>query len=158
MQQQILLNLFIAFLWMFFYNTWTPSMFVLGYAIGILLLFAMQRFLRTEIYLKKVVAIIRLLLIFARELILSCFTVLKAVIRPKINIRPGIIAVPTHLKSNWEITLLACLITLTPGTLTLEISPEGDVLYVHAMDAYDAEEIIHQIQNTFESAIMEVSR
>lgn len=158
MQLQILLNLLIAFLWMFFHNTWTPSMFVLGYIVGIVLLFVMKRFLTTPFYLKKVFAIIRLTLIFMRELVLSCITVLRAVIRPKLNIEPGIVAVPTKLRSNWEITLLASLISLTPGTLTLEISPDQDVLYIHAMDVSDADEMIKQIQNTFESAIMEVSR
>jgi len=158
MQLQILLNLLIAIVWMLFHNTWTPTMFGLGYLVGLLLLFILHRFLSTPFYLRKIWAIVRLFFIFMRELILSCYTVLRAVIQPKLNIQPGIVAVPTQLQSDWEITLLACLVTLTPGTLTLEVSPEQDILYVHAMDASHADELIKQIQQTFESAIMEVTR
>lgn len=158
MKQQILLNLAIAFLWMFFFNTWNASMFFLGYCVGLGLLYALRNFLPRELYVWKVYAIVKLLLIFLKELVLSGYFVMKEILRPKMDIRPGIIAVPTHLKSDWEITLLACLVTLTPGTLALDVSPERDVIYVHSMDIPDTEEVIRQIKNTFESAIMEVSR
>lgn len=117
MKQQILLNLAIAFLWMFFFNTWNASMFFLGYCVGLGLLYALRNFLPRELYVWKVYAIVKLLLIFLKELVLSGYFVMKEILRPKMDIRPGIIAVPTHLKSDWEITLLACLVTLTPGTL-----------------------------------------
>jgi multicomponent Na+:H+ antiporter subunit E len=154
---QILLNLVIAFVWVSL-TSWSTTAFFLGYLIGLTLIFAMRRFLHYEFYLKKVVAIIKLLLLFLKEILLSNIIVAKHVINPKLNIRPGIFALPTELKSEWEITTLALLITLTPGTLTLEVSPENDILYIHAIDISDAEEVIFQIKNSFEKAIMEVTR
>jgi len=155
---QILLNLLIAFIWMFLQNSWSGTTFLLGYLIGLGMMFLLRRFLPKPFYLKKVWAIIYLLLLFLKELLLSNITVLKHIIQPKLDIKPGIIALPTELTRDWEITTLACLITLTPGTVTVDLSIEGDVLYIHAMDIPDAEEVILQIKNTFEKAIMEVTR
>lgn len=158
MPVQILLNLAIAFVWMGFHNTWDGGAFLIGYGIGLALLFILRRFLPQEFYLRRGIAILKLILLFNKELLLSGYFVAKELLRPKLNIRPGIVAVPTQLRSDWEITLFACLITLTPGTLTLEVSPEKDVLYIHSMDIPDTEQVILQIKNTFEKAIMEVTR
>jgi multicomponent Na+:H+ antiporter subunit E len=74
------------------------------------------------------------------------------------NFRPGIIALPIDLKTNWEINLLANLITLTPGTLSVDISRDQRFIYIHAIDLPDTNETIHSIKETFEKAIMEVTR
>jgi multicomponent Na+:H+ antiporter subunit E len=50
------------------------------------------------------------------------------------------------------------LISLTPGTLTIDVSSDGSLLYIHAMDIEDADRLEEQIQNTFEKAILEVTR
>jgi multicomponent Na+:H+ antiporter subunit E len=157
MALQILLNLVIAFIWMFLNSSWDAITFFKGYLIGLGLIFALRRFLPHQFYLQKVWAIIKLLVLFLKELLLSSITVLKQILSPRLDIRPGIFALPTELKSDWEITLLACLITLTPGTLTLDVSSDGKTLYIHAMDIPNDEEVVMQIKDTFEKAIMEVT-
>lgn len=109
-------------------------------------------------YIRMVWASIKLLLLFLKELVLSSFDVMLKIVRPKLNIRPGIFAMETELKSNWEITLLSCLICLTPGTLTLDVSRDGNTLYIHAIDIDDVDELTAQIKGSFERAIMEVTR
>jgi len=108
--------------------------------------------------LRKLWAIVKLLALFVKELFVSSFTVIRLIVRPGLDLKPGIFAYRTELKSDWEITLLSCLICLTPGTLTLEVSESGQILYIHAMDAGDKESAIEQIRGTFEKAIMEVTR
>jgi multicomponent Na+:H+ antiporter subunit E len=158
MALQILLNLVIAFIWMFLNSSWDGVTFFKGYLIGLVLIFVLERLLPQQFYLKKVWAIFKLLVLFLKELLFSSITVLRLIIRPKLDIRPGIFSLPTELKSDWEITLLSCLITLTPGTLTLDISPDGKTLYIHAMDIPNDEEVVMQIKDTFEKAIMEVTK
>jgi multicomponent Na+:H+ antiporter subunit E len=158
MGHQILLNIIIAVVWMFLNNNWSPQQFIIGYLIGILLIFLLRRFWPNDFYLRKLWSIILLLLLFLRELLKSSFTVIGQIIRPKLNVRPGIFAYSTELKSDWEITVLSCLICLTPGTLTLEVSRDGQTLYIHAMDIEDVEELSNQIRGTFERAIREVTR
>ncbi|WP_100332137.1 Na+/H+ antiporter subunit E [Bacillus xiapuensis] len=155
---QILLNFFLAFLWMFLKVSFTSSTFIIGYLLGLILIYGMRRFFSTEFYMKRVLAVIYLILLFFKELLMANIDVLKVILKPKLDIQPGIFALPTELESDWEITLLANLITLTPGTLVVDISDDHKTLYIHAIDLPDVHEAIDGIKNSFEKAIMEVSR
>lgn len=155
---QILLNVFLGFMWMLLTVSFEPVAFLKGYLFGLLIIIAFRRFFHSRFYLLRVVAVINLIYIFIRELILSNIAVVKTVLKPKLDMKPGIFAYPTVLERDWEITTLANLITLTPGTLVIDLSPDNKILYVHAMDISDVQESIESIKNTFEKAIMEVSR
>lgn len=155
---QILLNFFIAVVWMLLSSQVSATSFVIGYLIGVILIFMMRRFFPERFYTARLWAAFKLTLIFFRELALSNISVLRLVIRPKLDIHPMIFALPTDLKHNWEITLLSSLITLTPGTIVLNVSDDQRTLYIHAIDVDDVEEAIDSIKNSFEKAIKEVSR
>ncbi len=155
---QILLNFFLAFLWMLMQVSFTTPTFVIGYLLGMFIILSMRRFFKTRFYMHRVWAVIKLFFLFMKELIMANYEVVKVVIKPKLNIEPGIFALPIELTSNWEITLLSNLITLTPGTFVIDVSDDNKILYVHAMDVPDAKEAIDAIKNSFEKAIMEVSR
>lgn len=155
---QILLNVFLGFLWMFLTQAYEPVAFIKGYLFGMVILFTFRRFFGSRFYLGRVIAIISLVLLFIKELILSNISVLKLLLKPKLDIKPAIFALPTVLEKDWEITILANLITLTPGTLVVDISDDNKILYIHTIDMDDAQEAIDSIKNTFEKAIMEVSR
>ncbi|MFS0727394.1 Na+/H+ antiporter subunit E [Paenibacillus sp. 1P07SE] len=155
---QLIINLIIAFLWMFLHNEWTFSFFIVGLLVGAGFVFLFRRFFGGRYYLYRVWKCIKLLLLFLRELVLSSIVVIRQIIKPKLTIRPGIFAYKTELSSNWELTVLACLLTLTPGTLILEVSKERQTLYLHAMDMTDEDKYVKQIRDIFEKAILEVTR
>jgi multicomponent Na+:H+ antiporter subunit E len=155
---QILLNFFLAFVWMFLSVSFTAQSFLIGFILGLLVIFAFRRFFTSRFYLLRVGAVVSLLFLFIKELILANISVLKVVLKPKLDFQPGIFALPTELKTDWEITLLANLITLTPGTLVVDVSFDNKILYIHAIDIADVDESINEIKNSFEKAIMEVSR
>ncbi|WP_066248275.1 Na+/H+ antiporter subunit E [Neobacillus drentensis] len=155
---QLLLNVFLGFMWMLLTVTFEPVAFLKGYLFGLLIIFAFRRFFHSRFYLLNVMAVFNLIYIFIRELIRSNIAVVKTVLKPKLDLNPGIFAYPTTLEKDWEITTLANLITLTPGTLVIDLSPDNKILYVHAMDINTKKESIDSIKNTFEKAIMEVGR
>lgn len=155
---QILINVVIAFSWMFLKNQWAIPDFIIGYFWGLVILFLMRRFLAGRFYFERVLAAGKLFFLFLWELLLANVQVIRDILRPKLKIEPGIFAMPTELKSDWEITLLSLLITLTPGTLVMDISDDNKILYIHAMNIPDADQAIAEIKNTFEKAIMEVTR
>ncbi|MGX4669668.1 Na+/H+ antiporter subunit E [Cerasibacillus sp. JNUCC 74] len=155
---QIVINLIIAFMWMFLKESYSVPSFISGYILGIVLLLVLRRFIPDTFYLKRVIKIINLILLFIKELVSSNIDIVKLVYTPKPDIEPGIFALPTELRSNWEITLLANLITLTPGTLSVAVSRDNTKLFVHAMNINDSNESIRSIKNTFEKAIMEVTQ
>ncbi|MFC7320959.1 Na+/H+ antiporter subunit E [Halobacillus campisalis] len=158
MPYQIVLNIIIAVMWMFLSETYNFTTFFVGYLIGILMLVVLQRFIPDTFYMQRVFSVIKLILLFVRELLLSNIDIVKLVYKPKLDMKPGIFELPIDLKSNWEITLLANLISLTPGTLSLDVSEDYSKIYVHAMDIRDVEASVTEIKETFEKAIMEVTR
>lgn len=155
---QLILNLMIAVIWMFLSESYSFASFLVGFVIGAALLFLLNRFIPDTYYFREVKAILFLIFLFIKELILANLEVLKWVYKPKLNFQPGIIALPIDVKNNWEITLLANLITLTPGTLSVDISRDQRFIYIHAIDLPDVNQTIVGIKETFEKAIKEVTR
>ena len=72
--------------------------------------------------------------------------------------KPGIVAIPLDAKTDLEITFLANLITLTPGTLSLDCSEDRKTLYIHSMYIDDLEKFRAEIKNTLEKRLLEVMR
>lgn len=100
----------------------------------------------------------KLLYLFLIELVKSSIVVIGQVTRPKLNIEPGIFKVDTVLRTDWEITLLSYLITLTPGSVVMEVSTEDRIMYIHAMDASEFKTSIMKSKDVFEQAIIRVMR
>lgn len=160
MPAQLLLNLFIAFLWMTLIDEdeLKFTTFFAGFLVGIGIIFFMHRFFGTHFYLRRLYSSFKLLLIFISELTQSSIVVLRQILSPKLKIKPGIFKYETVLKSDVEVTMLSLLLTLTPGSVVMEVSPEGNMLYIHAMDVEQSRAgLIKQLKN-FEKAIMEVTR
>jgi multicomponent Na+:H+ antiporter subunit E len=98
------------------------------------------------------------LLFVLKEVVVANLRVAAAVIAPAGRLRPAIVAVPLTLDRDAEIALLANLITLTPGTLSLDVSPDRRTLYVHAMATTSPDDLRREIQQGFERRILEVFR
>lgn len=155
---QILLNFSLALLWMFLGNNFTASGFIVGYILGLAAIIVMRRFFKSRLYVGRVWAFVKLTFLFLKELILANVAVLRVVLKPALDIQPAFFKYDTTLTEEWEITLLSSLITLTPGTVVVHVSDDAKSLYIHAIDAKDVDETIESIRNSFEKAILEVSR
>lgn len=84
-------------------------------------------------------AILVLCGLFVYELCLSSLRVAWDIVTPRHRARPGILVVPLEAKTDSEITILANLVSLTPGSLTLGVTPDRGALFVHVMFIDDAE-------------------
>ncbi len=102
---------------------------------------------------RRLLAWILLIGIFFRELALSVFHVALAVLNPERVQSSGIVAVPLSLHSDMAISMLANMITLTPGTTSLHVSDDRRLLYVHVMDLSD--DVVAQIKSGFEHRVKE---
>lgn len=160
MPAQFLMNIFIAILWVFFQDEdqFYVTTFATGYLIGIGILYLMHRFFGDRFYLSRVFAVIKLIFIFISELTQSSVSVLKLILSPKMKLTPGIVKHDTQLRGEWEVPLLAMLMILTPGSVVVEVTPEGDAFYIHAIDVKESNESLIKSLNKFEKAIMEVTR
>lgn len=136
MASQFLLNIFIAFLWVLLRDedVLRIETVISGFIIGAIIVFLMRRFYGGDYYLYRVLKLLQLILLFITETFKSSVVVIKHILSPKINLEPGIFTYKTSLKGDWQITTLALLLTLTPGSVVMEVNEEGNVFYIHAMD------------------------
>lgn len=88
--------------------------------------------------------------IFIRELVLSSIIVAHTAFARQVDVLPAIVAVPLDLKTKLGVTIVANLVSLTPGTTSLHTSEDGKTLYVHALDALDEEAVVDAIKTSFE--------
>lgn len=101
--------------------------------------------------------ILRFLLVFLRELIIANARVAWEVMTPGLSLHPAIVRVPTRTRNPWERTLLANTITMTPGTLTLEVDEITGDLYVHSLYVDDRETFRERI-GVLEDVLLEAMR
>lgn len=158
MPVQVLLNIFIAYLWMFLKEEMTILNFISGYIVGLFILLCIRRFFKKPLYLFTLAAIGKLFILFIHELNISALAVMKHVLRPKIDVKPGIFKVETDLEGDLEITLLSLLICLTPGSVVMEVSNDSKVLYVHGLHMPESKESVLKSKLAFEKAIKDVTR
>ena len=151
-----LLNILLALGWMALGGEFNAENFVVGYILGFSFLWLGGYTTHRSRYTTKVAQIIRFALFFLWELTVANLRVAFTVISPKKDMHPGVVAIPLDIQSSAEIALLANLITLTPGTLSLDVSTDQKTLYVHAMHVYDIEDFRQGIKNGFEKRVREV--
>jgi len=90
---------------------------------------------------------------FLWELVLANLKMARDVLMPVERLRPGVVAVPLDLKPDWQLTLLSLLITLTPGTRSLDVSTDRKVLFIHAMHVADPDALRREIKAGFERRV-----
>lgn len=152
----LVLNLLLAMIWAGLTGKITASSLVIGFVFGYVLLWWMRGLLGYPTYFKKVPQVVSFVLFFLKELLISNLRVARDVVSLKRNSRPGIVAVPLDLKTDLEITLLAGLIALTPGTMALDVSSDRKVLYVHAMFITNPDVMRNSIKEGLERRVMEL--
>lgn len=106
--------------------------------------------------MKRVFRIASFALFYLGEILKSNFRVAIDVLAPKPSISPAIVAVPIEGLSHAGVTLLADLISMTPGTLSLDFDPEDGMLYIHSMYAQDPEIFVRSIKEDYERRIQAI--
>lgn len=153
-----LANILLALAWMALTGIYTAGGFFTGVAVGFFVLWIARRGRGTTGYLARVRAVAGFIAFFCRELVLANLRVAHDVLTPRHHMTPGIVAVPLDVESDLEITVLATVITLTPGSLSLHLADDRRTLYVHAMYANDPQALVREIKEGFERRVREVFR
>lgn len=111
-------------------------------------------------YFKKIPKVASFFLFFMKELVVASLKVAYDIITPHYFMKPAVMAFPLEAKTDMEITILANLITLTPGTLSIDVSDDKKILYVHAIYIKDGdlEGLKNEIKNGFEKKLLEITR
>ena len=153
-----LVNVLLALAWIAVTGSFTLLNLVFGFLLGLAALWLIREQIGSAGYFSRARRVLSLAALFVYELVLSAWRVALLVISPRIDIKPGILAYPLRVDRDAEITLLANLITLTPGTLSVDVSEDRRYLYVHAIDCSDPGGTRRDIAEGFERRIMEAFR
>ncbi|MBX3019479.1 MAG: Na+/H+ antiporter subunit E [Bdellovibrionaceae bacterium] len=100
--------------------------------------------------------LVKLTFVFAYEMVRASLQVALWIVKPNERLCPAFVQLPLDLKSENGLVTLAQMITLTPGTLSLEFSPDHDYLLMHVMHAPDPDLVIQDIKRTFERPLMKI--
>ena len=151
-------SILLALVWAAITASFSPANIVFGFVLGAVALSLVREQAPSRRYFMRPLRVVLLALLFIRELIVSAWRVAKLVLSPTMVLKPGIFAHPLKVDQDFEITLLANLITLTPGTLSVDVSEDRRFLFIHAIDCSDPEATVGEIEQGFERKILEAFR
>lgn len=152
------LTLMLAIGWAGATGSFTLPNVLFGALIGGFSLFLIRGQIGGTMFWRRLLRVMSLALLFLHELVHSAVRVGLLVLRPRLAVRPAFIAFPLTATRDVEITLLANLVTLTPGTLSVDVSADRKFLLIHAIDVTDREEVIRSIRDGLEKKVMEACR
>jgi multicomponent Na+:H+ antiporter subunit E len=159
MKKQFLMNILLSMIWIALTGSLAVPNFIFGFLLSFLIMWVVKSGeAEQKKYFVVVPRVISFVFYFLYELIKANIQVAYDVITPKFYMTPGIVSVPLDAKTDIEITLLANIISLTPGTLSLDVSDDRKVLYVHSMYIKDKEAFILDIKNGFERKLLQIMR
>ena len=154
-----LLNIGLAAAWAALMGAFDATTLAAGYGVGYVVLWATQPALGPSAYVKGVGRAVAFVVFYLAELVWSSIQVAVDVCRPRLRMCPGVVGIPLRARTDVEITVLANLISLTPGTLSLDVSSDKRILYVHAMDLESGPEALRtDIRNTLEARVLTLLR
>ncbi|MBD1396074.1 Na+/H+ antiporter subunit E [Pontibacter sp. JH31] len=110
-------------------------------------------------YFRKLPKAIAFVAYFLKELVVANLKVAYDILTPHYRLQPTVVALPLSVTTDFEITVLAGIITLTPGTLSIDVSSDKKILYVHSLylKHNDAEQLKQSLKQGFERRLMELT-
>jgi multicomponent Na+:H+ antiporter subunit E len=154
-----LLNLTIALLWLLLSDSPNTVTFLVGFVAGMVLLALFAPVLPKERYHGRMLAVLRFGCVFLREFTLANWDLLRTVLlQSREDLHPNLLTLDVSGMTRAEILLLSHCISLTPGSVTVQIEPDFQWIVVHALHARDPAAVRERINATFRRAILEFTR
>ena len=151
------LSLALAALWILLVNHWTLGSLVLSLILATLIPLLSARWWPYRPVIRRPLGLIPYTLLVLRDVIVANFQVARIILfLPNDRIRSAWISVPLDLTSPEAISLLAGTITMTPGTLTADLSDDGRALLVHSLHAPDPAVIATEIKSRYEARLKRI--
>lgn len=151
-------NFLLALIWVMLTSNFSGLNLLLGFGLGFVVIAVLQREVASlSGYTARLPRLVKFACFFVKELVKANMKVAFDVITPPLYMRPGVIALPLRARTHLEITLVANFISLTPGTLSLDISSDRRVLFIHAMFLQDEQALMADLREV-ERRILEIMR
>ncbi|MCP5152903.1 MAG: Na+/H+ antiporter subunit E [Ectothiorhodospiraceae bacterium] len=144
--------------WLWLNNTLDPGHVALGALLGAGIPLFTRRFWPDTQRIGNPLGLAGFLAVVMWDIVVANVQVAAVVLGPRRRVRSGFVRVPLDLDDDFAITVFASTISLTPGTVSVELAPDRDALYVHYLSEDDPDALVHTVKARYERRIMEVFR
>lgn len=157
MIKPFLMNILLTLVWVALTGSYNPANFAFGLILSFLILWLMARGKDTRYFL-RVPKIIAFMFYYLFQMVKANLQIAFDVVTPHYFMRPGIVGLPLDAETDFEITMLSNMISLTPGTLVVDLSSDRKTMYVHVMYLKSREDFIKTIKAGMEKRLLEILR
>jgi multicomponent K+:H+ antiporter subunit E len=155
---QPLITLAIVGLWLALAPTFSLGQLMLGALLGLTIPWATRNFWPDRPRLVRPIASLALFVRVVIDIVIANLQVSRLVVGPLDRLDPAFIEVPLDIEDPFVATLLGSIVSLTPGTVSVEIERERKVLLVHALDADNPPAMVANIKSRYEAPLKEIFR
>ncbi len=143
-------------LWLLLFNTISPGHILLGAAFAIGLPLLNRQFWSEAPRVAHWLTLAKFIAVVLADIVIANISVSRLILGPNARLHPGVVAVPINMENPFAITLLASTVSLTPGTVSAEVSDDRRVLEVHCLDLEDASALVNTIKERYEAPLKEI--
>jgi len=142
--------------WLLLNHSLSAGHILLAATLGVLIPLFTRRFFPEPVTIGRIGTILRFIVIVLWDIVVASFTVARLTLGPTANLRPRFIRIPVALGDDFALTALASTISLTPGTVSVELAPDREHILIHALDVDDEAALVRTIKERYEAPIKEI--
>ena len=154
-----LLSLLLLVCWLWLNNTLEPGHVLLGAVLGVAIPYATRRFWPEPLVVRRPLRVVEYAAVVLYDVVVANLQVAAIILGPLSRVRPAFVRVPLDLRTDFAVTVLASTVTLTPGTVSVEVEDDGTGrrwLVVHALRCLDADDMVRTIKERYEQRLKEI--
>ena len=149
------LSVALFIVWQFLADGVSGASVVMGLILAIVIPLMTRQFWPDSPRMKKPWVLARYLVVVLYDIVVASVTVTILILSPR-QPRSAFVSYPLKLEHPLGITILASTISLTPGTVSADVSDDGTLLLIHALDVDDDAELIRSIHQRYEKPLLEM--
>lgn len=152
-----IMTILLTLVWLLLVNRFSLNSLLFGMFLGLVIPFITSPYWPDRPKLRNPLMILEYILIVLYDIVVANIIVARLILfKRNAKLQPAWVCIPLDLRTPEAITVLAATITLTPGTVTSDMSDQGHSLLVHCLDAPDPEAVRDQIKQRYERRLMEI--
>lgn len=150
------LSVFMLLLWLLLANSTSAGQWVLGAILAWVIPWLAQGFWPESLQLRKPLVLVKFVLVVLWDIVIANLILAVRILGPMNRLQPAFMRVPLDIEHEFTITLFASTISLTPGTVSADLSMDGRYLLVHSLHVTDTDAAIADMKRRYETPLKEV--
>lgn len=142
--------------WLLLNNTLAPGHLLLGSVLAVLIPLLTRRLHNPQRSIRRPFKALLYLFRVLNDILVANLQVARLVLRPKLRLRPAFVRVPLDITGDFPITVLTSTISLTPGTVSADVSTDRRYLLLHVLDLDDEALLVETIKDRYEAPLREI--